>query len=180
MEYLTHLKRYRQLLELHTQGMVKPGTSKRLLQTYMNSYATREGSWIPQLAHRSGSLTWIAEACADIAAYMDYFVRKVGQLFGSLNLEGASRKNRAYRALETVESAITSTLIGDIREQCGVVPMAYIYDGVLVHHCVQASEVMSAFDRTLAKLGLTGLILAKKPWDDELRAADSAIRQARD
>ena len=81
--------------------------------------------------------------------------------------------------METFESAITSTLFGEIKEQCGMVPMAYVYDGVLVHHCVQTSEVMSAFDRTLTKLGLAGLVLAKKPWDDELRAADDAIRQAR-
>ena len=81
--------------------------------------------------------------------------------------------------METVESAVTSTLIREIRQQCGVIPMAYVYDGVLVHHCVCASEVMSAFDRTLTKLGLAGLVLAKKPWDDELRAADDAIRHAR-
>ena len=60
-----------------------------------------------------------------------------------------------------------------------MVPMAYVYDGVLIHHCVQANEVMAAFDRTLTNLGLTGLVLARKSWDAELHTADIAIRQAR-
>ena len=67
----------------------------------------------------------------------------------------------------------------EIRDSCGVVPMAYIYDGVLIHHCVDGNDVMCAFDRTLDRLGLADLVLAKKPWEDELHAADEAIRQTR-
>ena len=95
---------------------------------------------------------------------MPLCVRHVGRRFGWRNIHTATDANRAYRAMETVGSAVIWNLVREIQRRCGAVPMAYVHDGVLVHRNVNPGEIMGAFADVTARLGLPGLQLAAKDW----------------
>jgi hypothetical protein len=63
----------------------------------------------------------------------------------------------------------------DLRGRRPLFSHALVHDALFIDTSVQCHEVLSAFDRVIAVLGLTPMQVTEKSWTKDLRAAEANL-----
>ncbi len=117
---------------------------------------------------------WYTEYVKELHHVLPVAISRLQQK-GYTGLAGQTTRNLVYHHTAQVEAQVVRLVLMDLRGRRPLFSHALVHDALFIDTSVQCHEVLSAFDRVIAVLGLAPMQVTEKSWTKDLRAAEANL-----